>query len=109
MQLLPDHFLFSRILFFADSGAQLLDYFPRSLDGCGMLIHIERNGSHTGVPAPAVAFANLRQVHPRFFGGPWVRPHRHLHAKTALAESYTVDRLGVQVIRDELVVTLKIL
>src|ERR1051326_761347 len=39
---------------------------------------------------------------------PWVRANRNLHAKAAAAQPNTVDRFRIEVIRNEFVVSLKI-
>src|SRR5580704_19426426 len=88
----------------ANGGAQLGNNFLRSLDGRGVLVHIERNRTHTGVAASAVTFADSRQIYFRLLRSPRIRAHGNLHAKTALAQAHAVDRLGMQIIRDELVV-----
>src|SRR5271163_2430835 len=94
-------------LFRADCGAEFAHDLPRCPDcGC-VLIHIERDGAHAGVTAAAVTFTNLRQVNDRFLGSPWVGPDRNLHAEAALAKPHAVDRFGMKIVRNELVVALE--
>src|SRR4029077_20007075 len=55
-----------------------------------------------------VAFTDLGQVYYRLGGRPGVGSDGYLHAETAFAETHTVNRFWVQIIRDELVVALEI-
>src|SRR5579863_8172360 len=90
-------------------GAEFTHDLPRCPDRGCVLIHIERDGTYAGVSAAAVAFADLRQVYYRFLGSPWVGPDRHLHAEAALAKSHAIDRFGMKIVRNELVVAFEIL
>jgi hypothetical protein len=60
------------------------------------------------VASSAIAFANLGEIHDWRARRPGIRPHGNLNAKAALTQANTVDRLRMQVIRYEFVITLEI-
>src|SRR2546425_2630841 len=62
-----------------------------------------------GVPAAAVAFTDSCQVDRRLRRRPGIGSHRNLHTETAFAQSNAVGALGMQVVRDELVVAFEVL
>src|ERR1019366_7207899 len=59
-------------LLLADGRSQFGDDFLRSLDGRGVLVHVERDRSHAGVAAAAVALADAGQVYFGFLRSPGI-------------------------------------
>src|SRR5579862_331954 len=74
-----------------------------------MLVHIEGNCANPSVAASTVALAYFRQVDHRLLRRPGIRSDGNLHAEAALAQSHAVNGLGVQIIRNEFVIALKVL
>src|SRR5258706_2377882 len=93
----------------ANCALKLIHNFARSTDGGGVLVHVERDGTDARVAASSIALANLGQVHHRLLGSPWVRSDRNFYTKAALAKSHAIDGFGMQIVGNELVVTLEIL
>src|SRR5271170_7102758 len=73
-----------------------------------VLGNIERDGAYSGVPAAAVALANLRQVDDRFRRRPGIRSDRNFHPETALAQAHAVDGFRLEVVGDKFVVSLEV-
>jgi orotidine-5'-phosphate decarboxylase len=74
-----------------------------------VLIHIERDGTHASVTAASIALTNLGQIDDWFLWSPGIGADRNLHAEAAFAESDAVDRFRMEVVGNELVVSLEIL
>src|SRR5581483_11879606 len=72
------------------------------------LIGLKRNCSYARVAAAAVALADFGQVHHVLRMGPGIGAHGNLGAEAALAETDAVDALGMQIVRDELVIAFQI-
>src|SRR5215471_18706852 len=97
-----------RRLLLSNAGAQLLHDLARGAAGCLILRRIEGNSANAGVAAPAIALANLCQVHRRLALRPRVGTNRYFHPERTLAQPDTVDRVRMQIVRDELVVALEL-
>src|SRR5579859_4711477 len=91
----------------AEAGAQFVDDLLRGLACMLPLPGLERDGADAGVPAAAIAFADLRQVDHVLRLRPRIRADGDFHAERALAQTDAVDAVRMQVVRHELVVALE--
>src|ERR1700730_4876965 len=92
-----------------DAGAQFLDDFPGGFAGCFLFGDTKGDGADPSMTAAPVALAHLGQIYRRLGRGPGIRSYRNLYPKAALAEAHAVDRLGMEIVGDELVVAFEIL
>src|SRR5689334_4592410 len=90
------------------AGAELRDNFGGRLAGAVDLVAIERDGADAGVSSTSVTLADLGEVGELLGLRPRIRANRHLGAKAAAAQSHAIGALGMEVIRDELVVSLEL-
>jgi hypothetical protein len=69
----------------------------------------KRNGANTGVAATTVSLTDFRQVQHILLIGPGIGANGHFHAKAAAAQANAVHGIRVQVVRNKLVVALKVM
>ena len=73
------------------------------------LVGGEADGAHAGMAAASVTLADLREV--RHFGrvglGPGIRANRNLGAEAGPGEADGISGLGMEIVRDELVVAIQ--
>src|SRR5215831_19067550 len=82
--------------------------------GCGLAgfvaaIRWKGDGAYPRVPASAIALAHFGQIDHVLFVGPGVGTYRHFYAKAAAAHPNTVDRVRIQIVRNELVVPFEVM
>src|SRR6185437_13630341 len=61
------------------------------------------------MPAPPIALADAGKVYRGRHRSPGIRSYRYFHSKAALAEAHAINRFWMQVVRHELVVSLKLM
>src|ERR1041385_128108 len=91
----------------ASAGAEFRDNLGSRLASAVDLVAIERDGADPGVSATAIALTNLGKVGKLVGLCPRIRAHRHFGAEAAAAQAHAVGALRMEVIRDELVISLE--
>ena len=73
-----------------------------------VLADFERNGTDASVAATTIALAHLGKIDGGLAPGPGIGSDRNFHSKRTLTDAHAVDRVGMQVIRNEFIVPLEI-
>src|SRR5208282_4483694 len=91
-----------------NAGAQLLDDLQSGFVGGVTLGDVERDRADAGVTASTIALAEPGEIDGRLAFRPRVRSDRNLYPERTLAQADAVDRVGMQVVRNELVVAFEV-
>src|SRR6202042_3589151 len=86
----------------------LLDDLLGSLVRGFILADFERNRAHTRVPASAIAFAHFGKIDGRLALRPGIGSDGNFYAERTFTHSHAVNRIGMEVIGNELVVAFEI-
>ena len=91
------------------SRPQLRHNLPRRLPRLVLPVRRKTDRAHASMATAAISLADRRQIHQllRRQRRPRIRPHRHLRPEARLAQPHVVRPLGMQIVGDELVVSLR--
>jgi len=87
---------------------QLRSNLRRSLPSLIFPVRRKADCANPSMTSAAIALADPCQIDFRWLWSPRIRSHRHFHAKAAFAQAYAIDRLRMEIVGDELVISLEI-
>src|ERR1700685_2898632 len=94
----------AKYLFCAERGSDFLGYFA----GADEVARAQRDGGYAGMASAAVFFAERREIDVRRNVLPRVRAHGDFCPGGRRADADGIEGVGIQKIRDELVVALEV-